>query len=167
MPFHPEEPQAGFVRYEGSERNARGIHPGIFGLANALARDGRLSETDHSWWLASNLWYDAAYINPQLVDASVYDRTLNPTAQAWFKVSAAHLLERIPGYLALLDRYAVPWREVRSTDPGTVLYEDEFQLVVTPWSTRSGTAGGPEALLEAQRTQVKAAKELPTAREPL
>jgi hypothetical protein len=150
MQSHSEPPhQAGFVRYEGSERNARGIHPGIFGLANALARDGRLSETDYSWWLASNLWYDAAYINPQLVDASVYDRTLNPTAQAWFKVSAAHLLERIPGYLALLDRYAVLWREVRSNNPGTVLYEDEFQLVVTPWSTQPDADEGPEMLLEA------------------
>lgn len=32
-----------FVRYEASMPNGRGLHPGIFALANGLASDGRLS----------------------------------------------------------------------------------------------------------------------------
>ncbi|MHA7264755.1 hypothetical protein ACX80W_16330 [Arthrobacter sp. TMN-37] len=135
--------QAAFVRWEGIHRNSRGIHPGIFGLANALARDGRLTASDYSWWLGSNLWYDAAYPDPNRVDPAVYDRTVNPTAQAWFKLSAGELLARVPGYLDLLDRYAVPWRELRSADPGVVLYEDRFQVVVRPHAVRPEAVGGP------------------------
>ncbi|MET3803328.1 hypothetical protein ABIB25_000312 [Nakamurella sp. UYEF19] len=36
------------------------------------------------------------------------------------------------GYLDLLDRYGVTWRERRSADPGEPLYEDDVQVVVVP-----------------------------------
>ena len=121
-----------FVRYQSAEVNARGINVGIFGLANGLAKDGRLSEEDHRWWQTANAWYDAAYPDPNLLDPAVYDRTINPHAQAWFKTTAAHLLTRIPGYLDLLDRHGVQWEELRSSTPGRVLYEDDVQVVVVP-----------------------------------
>jgi hypothetical protein len=121
-----------FVRYQATQLNARGIRVGIFGLANGLARNGALSPEDHQWWLSANAWYDAAYPDPNLIDPTVYDRTLNLHAQAWFKTTAVHLLERIPGYLDLLNRYGVPWEELRSAAPGHVLYEDDVQVVVRP-----------------------------------
>ncbi|MGO4145256.1 hypothetical protein AB4Y77_09250 [Paenarthrobacter sp. YAF11_1] len=121
-----------FVRYQSTEVNTRGICVGIFGLANGLAKTGKLCDEDHRWWQTANAWYDAAYPDPNLADPTVYDRTINPHAQAWFKTSAAHLLKRIPGYVDLLDRYGVKWEEVRSSDPGRVLYEDDVQVVVVP-----------------------------------
>ncbi|MFJ6456194.1 hypothetical protein [Paenarthrobacter sp. NPDC091669] len=121
-----------FVRYQSTQVNARGINVGIFGLANGLAKDGRLSEEDHRWWQTANAWYDAAYPDPNLLDPTVYDGTINPHAQAWFKTTAAHLLTRIPGYLDLLDRHGVQWEELRSSTPGRVLYEDDVQVVVVP-----------------------------------
>jgi hypothetical protein len=53
-----------YVRYESAVPNAGGAHPGIFGLANGLARSGALSAADWAWWRASNDWYDAAYVTP-------------------------------------------------------------------------------------------------------
>lgn len=122
-----------FVRYEANEPNARGARIGIFGLANALAREGRLSPEDHKWWATSNAWYNDAYPDPSLTHPTVYDRAIHPSAQAWFRISAVHLLAGIPGYLELLSRYGVNWQESRSTDPGIVLYEDEVQVVVDPY----------------------------------
>lgn len=122
----------GFVRYQATQANTRGIYVGIFGLANGLAKNGKLSDEDHQWWQDANAWYDAAYLDPNLIDPTVYDRALNLHAQAWFKVSALHLLARVPGYLNLLDRYGVQWEELRSQSPGHVLYEDEVQVVVDP-----------------------------------
>jgi hypothetical protein len=121
-----------FLRYQAQHPNRRGAKAGIFGLANGLAREGLLTDGDHQWWVSSNAWYDAAYPDPNTVDPAVYDRGINPYAQAWFKTTAGHLLARIPGYLDLLTRYGVGWEEVRSTDPGKVLYEDDVQVVVNP-----------------------------------
>lgn len=126
-------PSSGYVRYQAAEPGRRGAKAGIFALANGLAREGVLSDGDFQWWAAANAWYEQAYPDPSSVDPRVYDRALHPQAQAWFKADADHLLARIPGYLALLNRYGVPWEEVRSSDPGQVLYEDAVQIVAEPY----------------------------------
>jgi hypothetical protein len=41
-------------------------------------------------------------------------------------------VNRVSGYLAILDAHAIAWDEVRTTDPGTILYEDRWQVVVLP-----------------------------------
>ena len=51
--------------------------------------------------LAGNDWYDANFTNPSDVDPEVY---LRPDARAWFKVTSPHLIDRVTGYLAILDR---------------------------------------------------------------
>ncbi|MZG03727.1 hypothetical protein GTW62_15855, partial [Streptomyces sp. SID5614] len=45
---------------------------------------------------------------------------------------ATHLLDRIPGYLALLAAHGVPCERLESADPGRVVYEDDVQIVVVP-----------------------------------
>ncbi|WP_426997854.1 hypothetical protein [Pseudarthrobacter sp. N5] len=122
-----------FLRYQATRPNSRGLYVGIFGLANGLARNGNLSPEDHAWWRNANSWYDRAYPDPHAVDPTVYDRASHPEAQAWFKSSAAHLLERVPGYLELLDRHNVGWEELRSAMPGKILDEDDVQIVVNPF----------------------------------
>lgn len=121
-----------FVRYEASMPNGRGLHPGVFALANGLARDGRLSAVDWASWRSANDHYDAAYADPTTVDRSVYDRSINPSAQSWFKRTSTHLLTGVEFYTDLLHRYGVGWRVLYSNDPGRVLYEDDVQIVVAP-----------------------------------
>lgn len=129
-----------FVRYQATEPNARGASIGIFGLANALAAEGKLNQEDYEWWTNANVWYEDAYPDPGRIDPTVYDRGINPHAQAWFKTSADHLLARIPGYLDLLSRYGVTWQKLHSADPGKVLYEDDVQVVVDPYPPRTRPA---------------------------
>jgi hypothetical protein len=119
-----------FVRYQAAEPSPRGSHPGIFALANHLAREGHLTSDEYAWWRTNNDWYDAAYQDPGKVEPSIFDRTIHPITSCWFKVTAEHLLARIPGYLRLLDAHGVRWAEVRSDDPGHVIYEDDVQVVV-------------------------------------
>ncbi|MEU5208921.1 hypothetical protein [Streptomyces sp. NPDC020742] len=122
-----------YVRFQGTERSPRGHFPGIFGLANGLARDGKLSEEQHRFWRAGNDWYDTHYTNPSLVDPTVYDPEANPGAVAWFKSTAVHLLVRVDGYLDLLTTHAVDHERVETTDPGRIVYEDEDQVIAVPW----------------------------------
>ena len=112
--------------------NVGGRCPGIFALANGLARCGRLTEVDWAWWRLNNDWLNAAYPDPALTDPSLFDPSMHPVVSCWFKAGVHRVLHRVPGYLNLLDRYDVAWIERRSLDPGKILYEDDFQVVVTP-----------------------------------
>jgi len=58
-------------------------------------------------------WIDETCPDPGLVDATLFDKTVNPRATCWFKVTAAAepLLARVPDHLALLDRYGIEWRK--------------------------------------------------------
>jgi len=96
-----------FVRFEASTPNEHGLRPGIFWLTNKLARSGELAPEDWAWWRAANDWYDAAYPDPGKADPTLWDAALHPDVSCWFKATATHLLERVPGYLDLLDRYGV------------------------------------------------------------
>ncbi|WP_030561107.1 hypothetical protein [Streptomyces aureocirculatus] len=121
-----------YIRFESPELHERGLRPGVFFLVNQLARDGRLTPEQERFRRANNDWYDTAYTTPSHVDPTVYDAEVNPGAVAWFKSSATHLLERVPGYLDILAAHGVPCRTVHSADPGRVVYEDDVQIVVVP-----------------------------------
>ncbi|UKY55027.1 hypothetical protein [Streptomyces inhibens] len=122
-----------YVRFQGTTRSPRGHFPGIFALANGLARDGRLSEAQYRIWRTGNDWYDANYANPSDLDPTVYDRELHPGAVAWFKTTAVHLIDRVDGYLELLAHHEVPCERIESANPGRIIYEDDDQVVVVPW----------------------------------
>lgn len=122
-----------YVRYESPVPNNHGENAGIFSMANDLAWSGRLSASDWSWWRSSNDWFNAAYADPATVDPTLFDKTKNPTVSCWFKSTADHLLERVPGYLALLERHGIPWAVRRTSQPGRILYHDDVQVVVAPF----------------------------------
>ncbi|WP_404290426.1 hypothetical protein [Glutamicibacter arilaitensis] len=105
------------------------MHLGIFALANQLAHEGRLGPGEHARWRAGNDWFNAAYPNPSLSHRLVYDRVRNPGAAAWFKHGATHLLERVEPYLLLLDAHQIRWERLERTDPGSIIYEDQVQVI--------------------------------------
>ncbi|MFI8287720.1 hypothetical protein EAO71_21930 [Streptomyces sp. ms191] len=122
-----------YIRFESPHRNDRGHFTGVFGLVNTLAREGRLSTEEEAFRRVHNSWYDAAYPDPSTVDPTVYDRTTNPGAAAWFKPSATHLIERVTGYLEILRAHGVDCRTRHCADPGRIVYEDDVQIVVVPY----------------------------------
>ena len=121
-----------FVRYQARVPNHRGIHIGVFGLANGLALEGKLSDTERAAWRAGNDWFNLPYPDPSKLNPGVYDPQVNPQAAAWFKDTAKHLLERIEPCLEMLMRNDVQVVRLVSDDPGQVIYEDEVQVVVVP-----------------------------------
>ncbi|MFJ9038681.1 hypothetical protein ACIRF8_19065 [Streptomyces sp. NPDC102406] len=124
-----------YLRYQAATANERGHFTGVFGLVNNLGRTGRLDAVQERFRRENNAWYDAAYTDPSTLDPTVYDPEVNPGATAWFKPAATHLVERIDGYLEILDAHGVPWTKVTSADPGCVVYEDDVQIVVVPHGT--------------------------------
>jgi hypothetical protein len=119
-----------YVRFQGTARNRHGRFPGVFGLVNGLAGDGRLTEAQETFRRANNAWYDANLANPTSVDPAVYDRDRHPGAAAWFTASAGHLIDRVRGYLEILDAHGIGWQRTESADPGRIGYADADQVVV-------------------------------------
>lgn len=122
-----------YVRFESPVPNERGAHPGVFALANGLARSGQLDAADLAWWRANNDWLEQAYTDPGAIDPKLFDRSVNPLVSCWFKSDAQRLLARVPAYLELLARHGFECVERRSANPGAVLYEDDVQVVVAPY----------------------------------
>ena len=121
-----------YRRFQSAVPNRHGRFPGVFAMANGLAREGLLTPADHAWWAAENDRGDQLYPDPSTVDPACYDRTLNPGARAWFKDTATELIAVTAEFLALLDRYGVRWVELRTASPGRITYEDGVQVVAVP-----------------------------------
>lgn len=119
-----------YVRFRSARPNASGCHVGVFGLVNVLGRHGMLTPDEERFRRENNAWYDAAYPEPP-----IYGDHLHPHAAAWFKTSASDLIRRITGYLSILDAHRIAWQEIRTTDPGMIIYEDVFQVVAIPASS--------------------------------
>ncbi len=121
-----------YLRFQSTIPNGRGTFPGVFGLVNGLAREGKLTAEQEEFRQANNAWYEQNFTNPSTVEPSIYDRTVHPRAAAWFKSSAIEVLDRVDGYLSILAEHGIGCELVRSSDPGCVIYEDAHQIVVVP-----------------------------------
>lgn len=123
-----------FLRFQSAVPNGRGTYPGIFAMTNGLRDAGLLAGDDAEWVRRQNAHGDRSYTDPSTVVADCYDATINPGARAWFKDDAADLLLMARRYTRLLDRYGVPWVELRSERPGQIVYEDQVQVVAVPFT---------------------------------
>jgi len=124
----------GYVRFRSPYPSFSGLKIGVFGLVNVLGRRGMLTPDEERFRRENNDWYNAAYPEPD-----VYGPDTDPLAECWFKASSHELLSRVSGYLAILDAHSIAWEEVRTTDPGTILYEDRWQVVTVSAAPPSGT----------------------------
>lgn len=123
-----------FLRFQSAVPNGRGTFPGIFAMTNGLRDAGLLTAADAEWVGRQNAHGDRAYTDPSTVAAESYSSTINPGARSWFKVDALDLLRMARRYTNLLDRYEVPWVELRTDRPGRIVYEDSVQVVAVPYS---------------------------------
>lgn len=130
-----------YVRFRSACAGAKGYKVGVFGLVNVLGKHGMLTPEEERFRRENNAWYDTAYPSP----ASCYQD--HPAAVAWFKDTAAELLERIPGYLAILDAHRIAWEEARTSTPGLIVYEDACQVLAVTGHPVPGeiqTPNGPD-----------------------
>jgi hypothetical protein len=112
-----------YVRFRSVHRGAKGYKVGVFGLVNVLGRHGMLSPDEERFRRENNAWFDAAYPSP----TSHYQE--HARAVAWFKDTATELLDRIPGYLTILDAHRNAWEQARTSDPGMIVYQDACQVL--------------------------------------
>lgn len=123
-----------YVRFQSAVPNAGGRFPGVFAMTNGLRDAGLLSEADRRWVTDANARSERAHTDPGTVDPDCFSREINPGARSWFKADARALIAMMREYTALLDRYGVPWTELRTSTPGRIVYEDDVQVVAVPYA---------------------------------
>jgi hypothetical protein len=123
-------PSADYVRYESAVRHPSGGHPGIFAMLRGLRESGRMSEADGA--LAAEL-VARSYALHDEPDATVFETI--PRAISWFvggSERSTALRTLAEDVAALLARYGMATREVRTSDPGRITFADDVQVVAVP-----------------------------------
>lgn len=70
-----------------------------------------------------------AWINEHLPVPPFSEKNWSREAIAWFKDSAQEMISVFRDIVAILEEWGRPVRMLKTTRPGMILYEDEFQVV--------------------------------------
>ncbi|MFI7708359.1 hypothetical protein [Nonomuraea sp. NPDC049480] len=117
-----------YLRFQVRYCGRLGVPVGIFAACHHLRRDGRLTTEDDELFREVDSWFIARLPYPPF-----YADGNTIRAVSWFKPAAAGLIAALAPLEDLLRRYGVPCDAVRSPDPGTIVYEDDFQIGVLPY----------------------------------
>lgn len=131
-----------YVRLQATYIGRLGVNVGIFVAVDHLRRADRLSVDEENLYFDVDDWFRSALPQPPFYDDG---NTLG--AVTWFKTSTAvHMLDRLAPLQGILTKYHVEHSQVTSVDPGTIIYEDDFQVGVIPYQRAEPTAL-PEGLV--------------------
>ncbi len=100
---------------------------GVFGACHHLKKAGCLTDEEQRLHQEIVAWYEENLPNPP------FYKDGNPQkAVTWFKDTpqTRELARRLDALTALLDKYEVQWTLSHTTEPGTIIYEDDYQVAV-------------------------------------
>lgn len=100
---------------------------GVFQAAIELRDAGQLEAYEEDW-----LERDLSWLRMHLPSPDCLRDRGNDRAICWFKPSARRAIDKVRGIVALLHTRGIFVTMVRTVDPGTVLYEDQWQVVAKP-----------------------------------
>lgn len=101
---------------------------GLITEARLLLDRGALAPHEEEQLSIAYEWFNANLPCPPF-SSSGWSRN----AVAWFKDSAQESIKRTREIAVLLKQHGLQVRMLRSSNPGKVLYEDEYQVVVEEW----------------------------------
>lgn len=114
-----------YVRIEAEQDSSDGERLGIFHACWGLLNNHILEPDDSDILLEVDSWFTEHLPKP-LVLKRTEERA---DWKSWFKSSAADMLLHINPLIDLLEKYDVDYAVIYSDNPGTVIYEDEYQIV--------------------------------------
>ena len=114
-----------FVRFVvGCDADHADRLDGLFVMARCLRDDEQLESYEREWLEELYAWFNAELPCPP------FSREQFPSnAVCWFRTSAGEFVSRMWDLAALLREHACPVRMLRTTEPGTILYRDDYQIV--------------------------------------
>ncbi|MCE3002243.1 MAG: hypothetical protein LW860_06015 [Xanthomonadaceae bacterium] len=120
-----------YIRFVvGSEGEDHRQLTGIVTEARLLRDRGHLTPEEEDRLERTYAWLNANLPCPPFSTAG-----WSRDAVSWFKDSAEAAIREFRLLATLLEEHGRPVRMLRSRNPGKVLYEDSFQVVVVEWKT--------------------------------
>ena len=118
-----------FIRFVvgADDENHRSLN-GIISETRHLRDDNRLYPYEEQWLDEIYDWFNTHLPTPPFSSAK-YSRD----AVAWFKTESESFITRMWDLVAILKNHDVPVRLLRSPNPGKVVYEDDYQVLVVEW----------------------------------
>jgi hypothetical protein len=108
---------------------------GIFQAAYRLRDRGSLSQAEELLLKEISDWFNINLDKPKRLTSAkppYYRKRQNGIS--WFKDSAGEHIGKVREMVALLKHHDVPVRMIKTTRPGYIVYEDEFQIVAVPFA---------------------------------
>jgi len=104
---------------------------GIFQAALEFRDDGQLEPYEEEWLERELRWLRMHLPSPDCLRDEGNERAI-----CWFKPEAQQVIEKVRGIVALLETKGVPVEMQTTSEPGTVVYEDKWQVVAKPRRNR-------------------------------
>jgi hypothetical protein len=104
-----------------------GYASGILVTAHTLRDEGDLTPEEHLELRAALAWFNEALFVPKLLERAEHRRAIS-----WFKPAAEEAVRRMWHLKDLLDRHGHHVEVLRTSEPGTVVYEDDWQVIAKP-----------------------------------
>ena len=100
---------------------------GVIQAAIELRDSGKLTTEEYNW-LESEL----AWLRMHLKSPACLRKDGNDRAISWFHPRATRPIGKVRSIISLLKEHGVHVEMVKTDDPGTVIYEDGWQVVAKP-----------------------------------
>jgi hypothetical protein len=97
---------------------------GIFQAVFRASEEGRLHSLQAAWLREEMDWFNQNLRAP---------RELSTRAVFWFRAHAGEPVTRIWSFVHVLERVGVPVHVYRTRRPGTIVYQDDYQIAAIPW----------------------------------
>ena len=125
-----------FLRFIVDNRDSHsGSRLGVIRAADVVLGEGRLEIYEEEILKSAFAWLNKNLPTPTKVMESGKNHAIS-----WFKDSANEPIERMWSIVAVLRENGILVDVVRTSNPGRILYEDEWQVFAAPMKDRNPSA---------------------------
>ena len=100
---------------------------GVLVAAHTLRDEGELTAQEHQQLREALSWFNQELFVPKLLEQTEHRRAIS-----WFKPAADEAIRRMWHLKHLLDFHGCHVEVLRTSEPGTVVYEDDWQVIAKP-----------------------------------
>ncbi|MFT3734576.1 MAG: hypothetical protein QM776_06090 [Rhodocyclaceae bacterium] len=116
------------IRFTTLAQNAESGHrSGMLVAAHTLRDEGRMSHEEHEMLRLLLGWFNTNLPVPSVLEAIEHRRAIS-----WFKPGANDAIRKMWELKQLLESHGTHVDVLRTTEPGSILYEDAWQVVAKP-----------------------------------
>lgn len=118
-----------FIRFVvGADDEHHRLLTGVITEARILRDENKLNPYEEEWLEDIYEWFNSYLPHPPFLTGQ-----LPRDAVAWFRAESSGFIARMWDIIAIIEDHDVPVRLLKSRNPGKIVYEDEYQILVEEW----------------------------------